>query len=345
MKKAIAMVLLAALLLVSFALPASAADQFASYRTGTKGATSARLGNMQRAALTLNQTYVAPGASFSFNATVGPRTKEAGYVRAMNDRGVKVVGGGVSQVATTLYLALLNLTPGSVSFDEVTFYGKDFTAGYIPDGEYAVVTDYKNEKDFCFTHRTDKSLLLEMWFQDNSLYCSVTQTSSAFDSGNWFATPAPNPSASRVLGSSSIYVGSDKKLLNNVTLAASSVYDTTLSSGDVFSFNDVVGPRTKDYGYVRAINGRGVKVVGGGVAQVASALWLAVKNAGDITVVEKSTYGENYTQSYVGNSADAIVTDYSADTDFAFRYDGWGSVTIYTWVDNNTLYCEIYRNN
>ena len=121
---------------------------------------------MQRAALTLNQTYVAPGASFSFNATVGPRTKEAGYVRAMNDRGVKVVGGGVSQVATTLYLALLNLTPGSVSFDEVTFYGKDFTAGYIPDGEYAVVTDYKNEKDFCFTNRTDKSLLLEMWFQD-----------------------------------------------------------------------------------------------------------------------------------------------------------------------------------
>ena len=148
-----------------------------------------------------------------------------------------------------------------------------------------------------------------------------------------------------MLGSSSIYVGSDKKLLNNVTLAASSVYDTTLSSGDVFSFNDVVGPRTKDYGYVRAINGRGVKVVGGGVAQVASALWLAVKNAGDITVVEKSTYGENYNQSYVGNSADAIVTDYSADTDFAFRYDGWGSVTIYTWVDNNTLYCEIYRNN
>ena len=175
MKKAISMLLLAALLLVSFALPASAADQFASYRTGTKGATSARLGNMQRAALTLNQTYVAPGASFSFNATVGPRTKEAGYVRAMN--------------------------------------------------------------------------------------------------------------------------------------------------------------------------GRGVKVVGGGVAQVASALWLAVKNAGDITVVEKSTYGENYNQSYVGNSADAIVTDYSADTDFAFRYDGWGSVTIYTWVDNNTLYCEIYRNN
>ena len=67
-------------------------------------------------------------------------------------------------------------------------------------------------------------------------------------------------------------------------------------------------------------------------------LWLAVKNAGDITVVEKSTYGEKYNQSYVSNSADAILTDYSDDIDFEFRYDGWGSITIYTWTDSGRLY-------
>ena len=173
----------------------------------------------------------------------------------------------------------------------------------------------------------------------------MTQTASSFDSGNWFATPAPDGKTGRLLGSASIYCGNDKKLLNNIDLAATTIYDTTLLSGDTFSFNDVVGPRTKEYGYVRAINGRGVETTGGGVAQVASALWLAVKNAGDITVVEKSTYGEKYNQSYVSNSADAILTDYSDDIDFEFRYDGWGSITIYTWTDSERLYCEIYRNN
>ena len=40
--------------------------------------------------------YVASGATFSFNDTVGPRTKAEGYVKALNDRGAKVMGGGVS---------------------------------------------------------------------------------------------------------------------------------------------------------------------------------------------------------------------------------------------------------
>ena len=345
MKRAFALLLTLVLLGAAFAVPASAADQYASYRTSTRGASSGRLGNMQRAALAINQVYVASGATFSFNDTVGPRTKAEGYVKALNDRGAKVMGGGVSQVATTLYMALLNLKAGSVAFDEVKTYGSDFNAGYIPDGDYAVVTDYKNDKDFRFTNRTSQSLLIETWFADNYLYCTVTQTASSFDSGNWFATPAPDGKTGRLLGSSSIYCGNDKKLLNNIDLAATTIYDTTLRSGDTFSFNDVVGPRTKEYGYVRAINGRGVETTGGGVAQVASALWLAVKNAGDITVVEKSTYGEKYNQSYVSNSADAILTDYSDDIDFEFRYDGWGSITIYTWTDSGRLYCEIYRNN
>ena len=61
----------------------------------------------------------------------------------------------------------------------------------------------------------------------------------------------------------------------NIRLAADSVSDTVLAEGDVFSFNEIVGPRTKKNGYVSGTNGRGVSVTGGGVAQVASALWLA----------------------------------------------------------------------
>ena len=107
----------------------------------------------------------------------------------------------------------------------------------------------------------------------------------------------------------------------------------------------MVGPREERYGYETAINGRGVKVVGGGVAQVASVVWLAIEDLDDVSIVEKSTYGKRYNQDYVESSADAILTDYNAGTDFAFRYVGDDSITLYTYLDGDTLHCDVYANN
>ena len=112
----------------------------------------------------------------------------------------------------------------------------------------------------------------------------------------------------------------------------------------LFSFNGVVGPRSERYGYVDAVNGRGARVTGGGVAQVASALWLAVKNLDCVAVVEKSTYGSRYNQSYVSSSNDAILTDYSAGTDFSFRNIGPEPLTIAVYISGDQLCCEIYQN-
>ncbi len=337
MKKTVALILMLTLLLTAIPICATA-DTSAYSSTSTAGWSSGRLGNMQRAVNALNQTYVSAGETFSFNSIVGPRTKSAGYVSAMNDRGTKVVGGGVSQVATTLYLALLQLDAGTVSFVELDTYGSRFSAGYLSDGDYAVVTDYKNGTDFCFTNRSSESLYIEMWFSGNSLCCSISKKTSG---GSWFDSTTPQNSS--LLGSSTIYVGSERNLLHNVSLAADTLNGTIVYGGGVFSFNDAVGPRTEAYGYEKAINGRGSRVRGGGVAQVASAVWLAIKNSGDFTIIDKTTYGSRYNQSYVSSSADAIVTDYSAGTDFVWRYNGSGSITIYTWTDSNYLYCEIYR--
>jgi hypothetical protein len=38
------------------------------------------------------------------------------------------------------------------------------------------------------------------------------------------------------------------------------------------------------------------------------------------------------------------LTDYAADTDFCFTYDGDGALSIYTQVSGDTLTCEIYEN-
>ena len=147
----------------------------------------------------------------------------------------------------------------------------------------------------------------------------------------------------RPQGTATIQCGGDADVVHNVTLAADSLNDTMLDSGDVFSFNDVVGPRTKKYGYRRAVNGRGAKVTGGGVAQVASALWLAIEDLDDIEVVEKSTYGSRYNQRYVSDPADAILIDYASGRDFRFRYTGNTRLTIYAYVEDGRLYCDVFE--
>ncbi len=67
-----------------------------------------RVTNIQRAAQILDGTVVGPGGTFSLNDALGRRTVEGGFVLApqiLAGRLEDAVGGGVSQVATTLYNA------------------------------------------------------------------------------------------------------------------------------------------------------------------------------------------------------------------------------------------------
>jgi vancomycin resistance protein YoaR len=67
-----------------------------------------RVTNIQRAAQILDGTIVEPGESFSLNEALGKRTVEKGFVSApqiFDGRLEDAVGGGISQVATTLYNA------------------------------------------------------------------------------------------------------------------------------------------------------------------------------------------------------------------------------------------------
>jgi vancomycin resistance protein YoaR len=67
-----------------------------------------RVTNIQRAAQLLDGTIVRPGEAFSLNEALGKRTVEKGFVAApqiFDGRLEDAVGGGISQVATTLYNA------------------------------------------------------------------------------------------------------------------------------------------------------------------------------------------------------------------------------------------------
>ena len=148
--------------------------------------------------------------------------------------------------------------------------------------------------------------------------------------------------AQEMVASASIPLRGTDELINNVVRAADSINDTVLPVSGIFSFNDIVGPRTGECGFQPALNGRGVTVVGGGVAQVASVIWLAIRNLDEVVVLEKATYGDRYNQTYVDSSNDAILTDYNSGQDFAFRNDGETAITICTYAWNDELICEIY---
>ena len=148
-----------------------------------------------------------------------------------------------------------------------------------------------------------------------------------------------------VTSSAQIRLTGSDELIHNVKLACSGIYGMVLRRGETFSFNSLVGPNTQDAGYQEAFDGRGESITGGGVSIVASALWLAVKDMDGVTVTKKSTYGKAYSQSYVASAADAIRTDYEGGADFRFRYKGRGSITVYTYVEDGWLICEVRRNN
>ncbi len=81
--------------------------QLASYATLYAG-TADRINNLQLAMELLDGARIAPGAVWSFNEYVGPRTEERGFRTApviLDGEYAEGIGGGVSQVATTVFNA------------------------------------------------------------------------------------------------------------------------------------------------------------------------------------------------------------------------------------------------
>lgn len=317
----LALALMAAMLLA----PMASADTVASASTPLDDASSAQLTNIGLAAEALQGVNVGVGDTFSFNDIVGPRTRERGYKSAVNGRGANVMGGGVSQAAATLYLALKQLD--DIEYIEKETYGKKFTGSYVDSGNDAIVTDYNGNVDFSFLNDYG-DFTIEMWIEEGELCCLIDDENSGGGSS----------------GGSTIDLTGNSAQRHNIVQASLAIDGMLLESGDVFSFNDTVGPRTEGSGYRSALNGRGAKTVGGGVAQVASALWLAVKDMFSVTVIEMSTYGDAYNQTYVDSADDAVLVDYQNDTDFRFRYDGDGTLAINVYVQNDEfLVCDIYE--
>lgn len=122
----------------------------------------------------------------------------------------------------------------------------------------------------------------------------------------------------------------------NIRLATAKINGKVLAPGEVFSFNDYVGPRTVEAGYKPAhayINGKIVDDVGGGICQVSTTLYNSVLFA-DLETVSRRNH--MFTVSYVPLGRDAAVS--YGETDFKFKNNTKWPIKIEASVSkDNTL--------
>ena len=128
--------------------------------------------NIWIAANAISDKILKPGWEFSFNTTVGPRTWEAGYKPAgviINGKPDIDYGGGVCQVSSTLYNAVLlaGLTP-----TERTPHF--FQSSYIGYGRDATVAD--GQIDFKFRNDLPHTVYITAHASGSTLTVSVLGT-------------------------------------------------------------------------------------------------------------------------------------------------------------------------
>jgi vancomycin resistance protein YoaR len=122
--------------------------QLSAYSTLYAGSAD-RINNLQLAIETLDGARIAPGATWSFNEYVGPRTAERGFRSApviIDGKYEEDIGGGVSQVATTVFNAAweagIRIGERHAHALYISRYpdGRDATVNY-PDVDLKLVND------------------------------------------------------------------------------------------------------------------------------------------------------------------------------------------------------------
>lgn len=144
--------------------------EIGSFQTWIGGGNGGRATNIMLATASLNNHVMQPGDIFSFNRVNGPRTAERGYRPApviVGDSVVPGIGGGVCQVSTTLYNAVLR-----AELEVVERYPHSRPIGYVAPGMDATISDYL---DFKFRNNTDHMIMIKSYYWGGSIDIRIMQ--------------------------------------------------------------------------------------------------------------------------------------------------------------------------
>lgn len=125
----------------------------------------------------------------------------------------------------------------------------------------------------------------------------------------------------------------------NITRAAESINGKVVQPGEVFSFNETVGPTIERRGYKQStvyVQGKKSKGFGGGVCQVSTTLHQAAEEA-DMTILERHDHSLPVGYAKSGEEA---ATSYGV-LDFKFQNDKTHPVKIVSHVQDGKLNVKI----
>lgn len=144
-------------------------DRLGTFHTDYSSSSSARKTNIAVAAKRLDGTILAPGEQLSVSEAIGSRTAENGYELApqyVDGTSQDSYGGGVCQVSTTLYNAVIR---AELQIDER--HPHSMVVHYVPYSSDAAIAE--GNKDFKFTNNTDYPVYIAADADGSTLYFSV----------------------------------------------------------------------------------------------------------------------------------------------------------------------------
>jgi vancomycin resistance protein YoaR len=136
---------------------------------------------------------------------------------------------------------------------------------------------------------------------------------------------------------------SSSNRIHNVHLMADFIDDTLIQPGEVFSFNDVVGPRTSERGFLEGqmiIGSLVLPSIGGGVCQTATTLFNDAFELG-LPILDRTNH--NLYLSHYPLGRDATVS--WGGPDFKFKNDLKHGILIKTSYTDSTLTFTFYGTN
>lgn len=140
-----------------------------SYQTVLFDVSPGRIENIKIATQRTSDVLLMPGEEFSYNKHTGLRTVKNGYKNAtviVSGEAVQGVGGGVCQVSTTLYNAVLY-----AGLDIVNVSNHSIPSRYVDKGRDAVVSD--SGLDFVFKNDYDKPVYIKNYYNNGTITCQV----------------------------------------------------------------------------------------------------------------------------------------------------------------------------
>lgn len=144
-------------------------DKLGTFSTDYSGSNDNRKKNIARAAALLNGIILYPGETLSVQNTIGPIDESNGYEPAgsyVNGKVVDSFGGGVCQVSTTLYNAVLR-----AELEIVERHNHTMTVHYVPLSSDAAIAT--GSMDFQFKNNRKTPVYIAADADGTNLYMSI----------------------------------------------------------------------------------------------------------------------------------------------------------------------------